>query len=78
MGRFDHLQAQVDNLEARVRSYEVGGTVTSVWSESASEARDPAVEEELDRLKKRIAGSSADSSVPESADSAEQGAAGES
>jgi phage shock protein A len=78
MGRFDHLQAQVDNLEARVRSYEVGGTVASVWSEPASEARDPAVEEELDRLKQRIAGSSADSSVPVSVDSAEQEAAEES
>jgi phage shock protein A len=55
MGRFDHLQAQVDNLEARVRSYEVGGTAVSAWSESA-EARDPLVEEELERLKKRIAG----------------------
>lgn len=59
MGRFDRLQSQVDNLEARVRSYEVGGTVASSWSESASEVRDPAVEEELDRLKQKIAGSSA-------------------
>ena len=60
MGRFDHLQAQVDNLEARVRSYEVGGTAPSAWSQTA-EARDPAIEEELERLKKRIAGSSAPS-----------------
>ena len=60
MGRFDHLQAQVDNLEARVRSYEVGGTVASVWSDPASATRDPVVEEELDRLKKRIAESSAE------------------
>ncbi len=65
MGRFDHLQAQVDNLEARVRSYEVGGTVASVWSDPASESRDPVVEEELDRLKKQIAGSSAE---PETAE----------
>ena len=65
MGRFDHLQAQVDNLEARVRSYEVGGTVASVWSEPASATRDPVVEEELDRLKKRIAESSAE---PEAAE----------
>ena len=60
MGRFDHLQAQVDNLEARVRSYEVGGTVASVWSNPATATRDPVVEEELDRLKKRIAESSAE------------------
>ena len=65
MGRFDHLQAQVDNLEARVRSYEVGGTVTSVWSEPASESRDPVVEEELDQLKKRIAGASAETETAE-------------
>ncbi len=75
MGRFDHLQAQVDNLEARVRSYEVGGVVASVWSEPASETVNPAVEKELERLKKRIAGSSA---TPASADTAEQEAAGES
>ena len=60
MGRFDHLQAQVDNLEARVRSYEVGGTVASVWSNPATATRDPVVEDELDRLKKRIAESSAE------------------
>lgn len=58
MGRFDRLQAQVDNLEARVRSYEVGGTVASAWSESAAEIRDPVVEEELKQLKKRVAASS--------------------
>ena len=75
MGRFDHLQTQVDNLEARVRSYEVGGTVASVWSQPASATRDPAVEAELDRLKKRIAGSSA---APASANNAEQEAAGKS
>jgi phage shock protein A len=65
MGRFDHLQAQVDNLEARVRSYEVGGTVASVWSEPAAETRNPVIEEELDRLKKRVAKSSAE---PETAE----------
>ena len=63
MGRFDHLQTQVDNLEARVRSYEVGGTTPSVWSETVSDTRDPVVEEELDQLKKRIAGSSAPATV---------------
>ena len=58
MNRFDHLQAQVDNLEARVRSYEVGGTVASTWSEAASQPADPAIEEELARMKARVAKSS--------------------
>ena len=58
MNRFDHLQAQVDNLEARVRSYEVGGTVASTWNEAASEPADPAIEEELARMKERVAKSS--------------------
>jgi phage shock protein A len=57
MGRFDRLQSQVDNLEARVRSYEVGGTVTSPLSETTADSRDPVIEEELDRLKKRVADS---------------------
>jgi phage shock protein A len=56
MGRFDRLQSQVDNLEARVRSYEVGGTVTTAWSESAAGTMDPVIEEELEQLKKRVAG----------------------
>lgn len=56
MERFDHLQGQVDNLEARVRSYEVGGTATSAWNEAAAEAVDPAVEEELKRMKERLSG----------------------
>ena len=55
MERFDHLQSQVDNLEARVRSYEVGGTAASVWNEAASEAADPAIEEELAKMKQRLA-----------------------
>jgi len=50
------LQSQVDNLEARVRSYEVGGTVASTWSEATQGTPDPAIEEELERLKKRVAG----------------------
>jgi len=56
MGRFDRLQSQVDNLEARVRSYEVGGTVTTAWGESAAGTLDPVIEEELDRLKKQVVG----------------------
>ena len=57
MGRFDRLQAQVENLEARVRSYEVGGPSPAVWTGAgASEPSDPLVEEELAKLKDRIAG----------------------
>ena len=59
MGRFDRLQSQVDSLEARVRSYEVGGTVTSGWSDSVAGTLDPAIEEELSLLKKRVSGSDA-------------------
>ncbi len=54
MGRFDRLQAQVENLEARVRSYEVGGPMASVWDSAAEIANDPAVEQELRKLKARI------------------------
>lgn len=63
MGRFDRLQAQVDNLEARVRSYEVGGTVASSWTDAQADTRDPVIEEELERLKKRVAGSAPEESV---------------
>ena len=63
MGRFDRLQAQVDNLEARVRSYEVGGTVASSWTDAQADTRDPVIEEELDRLKKRVAESAPEESA---------------
>ncbi|MEJ2382915.1 MAG: PspA/IM30 family protein [Xanthomonadales bacterium] len=53
MERFDHLQAQVDNLEARVRSYEVGGTARSAWEDASPP--DPEIEAELERLKQRLA-----------------------
>lgn len=54
MGRFDRLQSQVDRLEARVKSYEVGGEAVNAWV--AEEAKgDPAIEAELEQLKKRIA-----------------------
>jgi phage shock protein A len=56
MGRFDRLQAQVENLEARVRSYEVGGPAVSVWSDTAGGASDPLIEEELEKLKRRVSG----------------------
>lgn len=59
MGRFDRLQAQVENLEARVRSYEVGGPSPSVWNSDHDAPADPQVEEELARLKQRISGKTA-------------------
>jgi len=55
MERFDHLQAQVDNLEARVRSYDVGGPAASVWKEPGSGKADPAIEAELEQIKQRLA-----------------------
>lgn len=59
MGRFDRLQAQVENLEARVRSYEVGGPSAPVWSSEAKDVpSDPLIEAELDKLKQRISGAS--------------------
>ena len=56
MGRFDHLQAQVENLEARVRSYEVGGPTLQVWNTATVTVKDPIVEKELEKLKQRISG----------------------
>ena len=53
LGRFDRLQTQVENLEARVRSYEVGGPSPSTW-DSGPVLADPAVEEELQRMKERM------------------------
>ncbi|HLF32389.1 MAG TPA: PspA/IM30 family protein [Xanthomonadales bacterium] len=53
LGRFDRLQTQVENLEARVRSYEVGGPAPRVWDQVTA-VSDPAVEEELWRLKQRL------------------------
>lgn len=65
MGRFDRLQTQVENLEARVRSYEVGGPSPAVWT-GASEPADPLVEDELARLKERISGKTHEEKAPES------------
>ena len=53
MGRFDRLQSQVERLEARVRSYEVGGEAINVWAAEELPA-DPAIEAELQQLKNRI------------------------
>jgi hypothetical protein len=51
LGRFDRLQTQVE-IQARVRSYEVGGTSPAVWNTSTMTAgTDPVVEAELQRLK---------------------------
>jgi len=55
MERFDHLQAQVDNLEARVRSYDVGGPEAPVWKATGDVTADPAIEAELDQIKQRLA-----------------------
>lgn len=54
MGRFDRLQSQVERLEARVRSYEVGGEASNAWAAEETPA-DPTIEAELEQLKKRIA-----------------------
>jgi phage shock protein A len=56
MGRFDRLQNQVERLEARVRSYEVGGETASPWSPASSTdaPADPAVEAELEALKREL------------------------
>jgi phage shock protein A len=54
MGRFDRLQSQVERLEARVRSYEVGGEAMNTWVAEET-AADPVIEDELQKLKARIA-----------------------
>ena len=54
MGRFDRLQSQVERLEARVRSYEVGGEAVNAWVTEET-ASDPAIEEELQKLKNQMA-----------------------
>jgi phage shock protein A len=54
MGRFDRLQSQVERLEARVRSYEVGGDMSNVWAAEDTPSN-PEIEAELEQLKKRIA-----------------------
>ena len=64
MNRFDRLQSQVERLEARVRSYEIGGEAESPWAD-ADLARDPAIEQELEALKQRLA---PDSSQPGAAE----------
>ena len=72
MGRFDRLQAQVENLEARVRSYEVGGPMANVWGERVDAPADPVVEEELARLKQRVFGDDNKPEAPADAVDAEE------
>lgn len=59
MERFDRLQAQVENLEARVRSYDVGGPTPPAWKSDPEEATDPVIESELAELKRRVSGATA-------------------
>ena len=54
MGRFDRLQSQVERLEARVRSYEVGGDSSNVWATEETPAS-PEIEDELQKLKNKLA-----------------------
>lgn len=54
MGRFDRLQSQVERLEARVSSYELGGSAGNAWEE-LDKPGDPSIEAELEKLKRRIA-----------------------
>ncbi len=56
MGRFERLQSQVERLEARVRSYELGGAAVNVW-ETTQTPQDPAIEAELEKMKQRITAS---------------------
>lgn len=55
MGRFDRLQSQVERLEARVRSYEVGGVSPPVW-DVETQINDPLIEAELELLKAKVSG----------------------
>jgi phage shock protein A len=71
LGRFDRLQAQVESLEARVRSYEVGGPGVRVWDTDAPSETDPVIEAELDKLKGRIRGVKVAQSNPTPETSAE-------
>lgn len=54
MGRFERLQSQVERMEARVSSYEFGGASPNAWAGGETPS-DPAVEAELEQIKKRLA-----------------------
>ncbi len=51
MARFERLEAQLDHLEARVEAFDLGARPPAAADES-----DSAVEEELERLRARVAG----------------------
>ena len=74
MHRFDRLQNQVERLEARVRSYEVGGTTPSAW-EYDLRKDDPLIEAELNELKNRISGKAQVTPNPRKADNQPAGKA---
>lgn len=57
LGRFDRLQNQVERLEARVRSYELGDHMAPAWA-AGETPDDPVVEAELEALKAKLAGRS--------------------
>lgn len=73
MGRFDRLQSQVERLEARVRSYEVGGVAPSAW-EAALQVSDPVIEEELEALKAKVSGTAPGAADNEAEEKAEENA----
>lgn len=50
MARFERLEAQIDHLEARVEAFDLGPR-----PDPAADPGDPAVEEELERLRARVA-----------------------
>jgi len=52
-GRFGQLEAQVESLEARVRSYEVLPAAVDVWAELEAPV-DEAVQAELESIKQRL------------------------
>ena len=52
-GRFGHLEAQVESLEARVRSYDVIPDPVNVW-EALESPVDEAVQAELESMKQRL------------------------
>jgi len=56
MGRFERLQSQVERLEARVHSYELGGEARPVWEDTGAPT-DPVIEAELEKMKSRITAS---------------------
>ncbi|NNE06278.1 MAG: phage shock protein PspA [Xanthomonadales bacterium] len=68
MGRFDRLQSQVERLEARVRSYEVGTVAPSAW-DAEVDSNDPVIEAELEALKMKTFGQQSEAKQLESSES---------